>query len=236
MCHAFCHPSVKTLVFAGRARNPESPKLSECARMCPNVPECATNVLPNVLFFLKTLKVWSRRGGCHVVIHVGGLSCFSIYDFIRSPWQRFSTSRRSGRPLQSPIDIMVAIHGCSKVSKARTIMCPCLLPWGPWYACAEPFPNPNNSSLVQEHVCTIAGLLVGVITPEEFWLGRLQRSCKLCRHSPSHSVEKKGTPTVFLAGRRADLRTGGPESGPAHRPVEVGQHELQILRNFRTCL
>ena len=151
------------------------------------------------------------------------------------PAASFCTPGRPGRLLRSPIDIMVAIHGCSKVSKARTIMCPCLLPWGPWYACAEPFPNPNNSSLVQEHVCTIAGLLVGVITPEEFWLGRLQRSCKLCRHSPNHSAEK-GTPAVFLAGRRADLRTGGPDSGPAHRPVEVGQHEFQILRNFRTCL
>ena len=160
---------------------------------------------------------------------------FLIYDFNRSPWRRLSTPRRPGRPLQSPIDIMVAIHGCSKVLKARAILCPCLLPRGPWYACAEPFPNPSNRGLVQEHVCTIAGLLVGVITPEEFWLGKLQRSCKLCRRSPSHSVEK-GTPTVFLAGRRADLRTGGPESGPAHRPVEVGQHELQILRNFRTCL
>ena len=84
---------------------------------------------------------------------------------------------------------------------------------------------------MQEHVCTIAGLLVGVITPEEFWLGRLQRSCKLCRRLPSHSVEK-GTPAVFLAGGRADLRTGGPDSGP----VEVGQHEFQILRDFRTCL
>ena len=178
----------------GFCRSGSQPGISKLARMCPSVPECARmchECAPECAFFLKTLKVWSRRGGCHVVIHVGGLSCFSIYDFIRSPWQRFSTSRRSGRPLQSPIDIMVAIHGCSKVSKARTIMCPCLLPWGPWYACAEPFPNPNNSSLVQEHVCTIAGLLVGVITPEEFWLGRLQRSCKLCRHSPSHSVEKR---------------------------------------------
>ena len=89
---------------------------------------------------------------------------------------------------------------------------------------------------MQEHVCTIAGLLVGAITPpEEFWLGRLQRSCKLCRRLPSHSVEK-GTPAVFLAGRRADLWTGGPDSGPAHRPVEVGQHEFQILRDIRTCL
>ena len=130
---------------------------------------------------------------------------------------------------------MVAIHGCSKVLKARAILCPCLLPRGPWYACAEPFPNPSNRGLVQEHVCTIAGLLVGVITPEEFWLSRLQRSCKLCRRSPSHHVEK-GTPAVFLAGRRADLRTGGPDSGPAHRPVEVGQHEFQILRDVRTCL
>ena len=81
----------------------------------------------------------------------------------------------------------------------------------------------------------MAALLVGVISPEEFWLSRLQRSCKLCRRSPSHSVEK-GTPAVFLAGRRADLRTGGPDSGAAHRPVEVGQYEFQILRNFRTCL
>ena len=158
---------------------------------------------------------------------------FLIYDFNRSPWRRLSTPRRPGRPLQSPIDIMVAIHGCSKVSKARTIMCPCLLPWGPWYACAEPFPNPNNSSLVQEHVCTIAGLLVGVITPEEFWLGKLQRSCKLCRRSPSHSVEKKAR---LWSSWPAGGLIGSPDSGAAHRPVEVGQYELQILRNFRTCL
>ena len=160
---------------------------------------------------------------------------FSIYEFNRSPRRRLGTSGRPGKSLQSPIDIKVAIHGCNKVSQARAILRSRLLPQGPWYACAEPFPNPSNRGLVQEHVCTIAGLLVGVITPGEFWVGRLQRSCKLCRHSPNHSAEN-GTPAVFLAGRRADLRTGGPDSGPAHRPVEVGQHELQILRNFRTCL
>ena len=50
MCHPSSRSIAKTLVFAGRTRNPESPNLPECARMCPNVPECATNVLPNVPF------------------------------------------------------------------------------------------------------------------------------------------------------------------------------------------
>ena len=40
----------------------------------------------------------------------------SIYEFNRSPQGRLGTSGRPDRPLQSPIDIMVAIHGCNKVS------------------------------------------------------------------------------------------------------------------------
>ena len=63
MCHPFCHPSVKTLVFAGRARNPESPKLPECARMCPNVPRMCSRMC----FFFQNIQGvaapwWVLRG------------------------------------------------------------------------------------------------------------------------------------------------------------------------------
>ena len=216
MCHAFCHPSVKTLVFAGRARNPESPKLPECARMCSNVPECATNVLPNVPFFLKHKRGatpwWAPRGD------TCGWSFFLIYDFNRSPWRRLSTPRRPGRPLQSPIDIMVAIHGCSKVLKARAILCPCLLPRGPWYACAEPFPNPGCS-----------------------WASSHQKSSSSVGSSAAASSAVARPATVLKKARPwsswpAGGLIGSPDSGAAHRPVEVGQYEFQFLRNFRTCL
>ena len=35
----------------GFCRSGSQPRISKFARMCPNVPECATNVLPNVPFF-----------------------------------------------------------------------------------------------------------------------------------------------------------------------------------------
>ena len=153
----------------GFCRSGSHPGISKIGRLCPNVPECARmchECAPECAFFLKHKRGatpwWAPRGD------TCGWSFFLIYDFNRSPWRRLSTPRRPGRPLQSPIGIMVAIHGCSKVLKARAILCPCLLPRGPWYACAEPFPSPNNRSLVQEHVCTIVGLLVCAITPEEF--------------------------------------------------------------------
>ena len=130
-----------------------------------------------------------------------GWPFFFIYDFNRSPWRRLSTSRRPGRPLQSPIDIIVAIHGCNKVSKARAILCPCLLPRGPWCACAEPFPNPGCS-----------------------WASSHQKSSSSVGSSAAASsavarpatVLKKGTPVAFLAGRRADRQSGqrgGPPAG-----------------------
>ena len=48
MCHALCNATQKTLVFVERTSSVKFPNVPEFARMCPNVPECATNVPPNV--------------------------------------------------------------------------------------------------------------------------------------------------------------------------------------------
>ena len=61
----------QNLVFVGQAWGSGSPNLSEFVRICPNLPEFATNLppnLPNAFGFYGTVVVYVRVVLCCVVL------------------------------------------------------------------------------------------------------------------------------------------------------------------------
>ena len=98
-------------------------------------------------------------------------------DFSPSPWRCLSAPRRPGRPLQSPIDIMAAIDGCDKVSKACAFLCPRLPPGCPRYARADPRTGGSDSGPARRPL--VAGQHVRQ-TLTNFRTCLLQTGAKVC--------------------------------------------------------